>query len=46
MKEIFSFFLDAENIEGTIIEKRIDEICNAGHSKSVLYKPRHGKFNT
>ena len=40
--EIFSFFLDVDSIEGTIVEKRIEEICNVGHSNSLVYKPRPG----
>ena len=31
-----------ENHAEHTIDKRIDEVCEAGHKKSVLYKPKAG----
>ena len=38
MKDLFRFLLDVPNIEGTVLEKRIDEKCAPKNSPKALYK--------
>lgn len=46
LSDVFSYFLDVESIEGTIIEKRIEEIISPGQTNSLIYKPRIGGGGT
>lgn len=38
LREVFSFLLDIDDITGTVIEKRIDDVIAMGHSATVAYK--------
>ena len=42
LEEIFKFFLDTNNLEGTVVEQRIKDICDQGKETSIIYKPRVG----
>ena len=44
LKEAFSYIMGVENIEGTYIEKRIEDVLN-GSNAGFIYKPRSGKIN-
>ena len=43
LSELFSFMLNVPDIQGTIIEKRIDDLVNKGKSKSSVYKLKSGQ---
>ena len=38
LKELFSFIFDVDSIEGTVLEKRIEEKCGVSDSPKALYK--------
>ena len=40
LKEIFRFILGMDSIEGTIIERRIDEVMSWSAERNQSYKPR------
>lgn len=42
--ESFKFIFGVESIEGTCIEKRMDDILGGGKA-GFIYKPRSGKIN-
>ena len=37
LEQIFCFLLEVESVEGLNIQRRIDEVCNLGHSATVTY---------
>ena len=41
VKDLFRFLLDAPSIEGTVLEKRINEKCNGQNGPKSLYKLKH-----
>lgn len=45
MKEICRFILGVESIEGTVMERRIQDVMNMDASKQQVYKPRSGTVN-
>ena len=47
LRNVFKFILNTESIEGTVIEKRIDEVLDLGHEATQAYKlkPHDSKFN-
>jgi len=45
LRELFKFILGLENIEGTVIEKRIMDVMGMGSKKNQTYKPRQGGTN-
>lgn len=40
LEEIFCYLLNVTSIEGTVIQKRIEEVVNEGHQASVSYVPK------
>ena len=38
LTDLFRFFLNVQTLEGTVIEKRIKDICAEGHEKRAVYK--------
>ena len=40
LEEIFCFLLEVETIEGLNIQRRIDEVCDLGHSATVTYNQK------
>ena len=40
LKEVFRFILGMESIEGTVIEKRVDEVAAWSQEQNQTYKPR------
>ena len=36
--ELFSFLLGVDTIEGTVVEKRINEVASSSHSTKSVYK--------
>lgn len=42
--ESFKFIFGVESIEGTYLEKRMDDILSGGKA-GFIYKPRSGKIN-
>ena len=38
MTDVFCFMLDVPSIEGTIVEKRIEKVSNAGFAAKEVYK--------
>jgi hypothetical protein len=45
LHKLFRFILGMETLEGTVIEKRIEEILAMGSEKNRAYKPRSGGSN-
>lgn len=45
LKNLFKFILGMEDIEGTVIERRIQDVMNMGSKKNQVYKPRQGGTN-
>lgn len=45
LEEVFTFMLEVEDIEGTVIQTRIQETIAKGKEASQLYKPRSGAMN-
>ena len=37
VKEIFKFLLDVESIEGTVVEKKIEQVCAEGTQAKAVY---------
>jgi len=40
LEEMFRFLLNTDNLDGTFIKRRIDEVAARGKEASTLYKPR------
>ena len=45
MKEVLAFVLEVPSIEGTVVEKRIEEVCNAGFAAQEVYKLKSTSMN-
>ena len=45
LTKLFQFILGLESLEGTVIEKRIEETLQMGAKKNQAYKPRQGGVN-
>ena len=45
-RDIFKFTLGLESLEGTVVEKRINDLITDNNEKSGVYKPRSGKVNS
>jgi hypothetical protein len=43
--KVFAFVMGVESLEGTYIERRIDQILES-ESSGTSYKPRSGKINS
>jgi len=43
--ELMSYILGMESTEGTVLEKRIQDVMNMSASKQQVYKPRSGSVN-
>lgn len=37
LNELFSFLLDVQSIEGTVVEKRIQDVAGSGHATKAVY---------
>lgn len=37
LTDLFRFFFDVTSIEGTVLEKRIKDVCAKGHAKQAIY---------
>ena len=37
LTDLFKFFFDVTSIEGTVLEKRIQDVCAQGHAKQAIY---------
>ena len=40
LRELFKFILGIDELEGTVIEKRIEDVMAMGSKKNQTYKPR------
>ena len=47
LSELFCFLLEVESVEGTVIEKRIEDLGTQGNAKNTVYnvKENSQKFN-
>ena len=45
LKEMFCFLLDVQSIEGTVIEKRIDEATSEGFTGQQVYALKSTTMN-
>lgn len=45
LRELFKFILGIDELEGTVIEKRIEDVMAMGSKKNQTYKPRQGGTN-
>ena len=45
MKEVLAFLLGVLSIEGTVVEKRIEEVCSAGFAAQEVYKLKSTRMN-
>jgi len=44
LKDLFKFLFDVESIEGTVLEKRINEKCGSKTQPKSIYKAKAGGF--
>ena len=42
LKDMFCFLYDVKSVSGTLLEDRIDKICNQGHKGHEVYKLKEG----
>lgn len=47
LEGVFKFLLNLQDIDGTVVQKRIDEVIQLGHDVTKCYslKPTDGQFN-
>ena len=45
LRNLMMFILGIDDLDGTVIEKRIDEVLALGSAASQVYKPRSGGVN-
>jgi len=41
LKELFCFLLDVSSIEGTVVERRIQEVASVGFTSQTVYNLKH-----
>ena len=42
MKDLFKFLFDVKTIEGTVLEKRINEKCGSSDAPKIIYSVKPG----
>lgn len=45
LKEMFAFMLEVDSIDGTVLEKRLIEVCSTEHTTKARYKLKSTSSN-